>query len=67
LEDYDNYLCLPQDEECPINDIISSDIERLGLIGDRCKSLYINNMYFYYTNKKIDKPVITKLKVGEKN
>ena len=67
LDDYDNYLCLPKDEECPINDIISSDIERPDLIDDGYKSLYINNMYFYYTNKKVDKPVITKLEVREKN
>ena len=67
LDDYDNYLCLPINEECPINDIISSDIERPDLIDDGYKSQYINNMYFYYTNEKVDKPVITKLKVGEKS
>ena len=39
--DYDNYICLPKDEECPINDIISSDIELPDLISDGCKSLYI--------------------------
>ena len=67
LDDYNNYLCLPKGEECPINDIISSEVERPDLIQDGYKFVYLNNIYFYFTNKKVDKPVITKLKVGEKN
>ena len=64
LEDYDNHLCLPKDEECPINDIISSDIELPGLISDGCKSLYMldltENVYLDFKELKEIKKLLEK-------
>lgn len=66
LDDYGNFLCLPENEECPINDIISSDIERPDLIADNYSYINVGKKLLYFTNKKVDKPVITKLKAGER-
>ena len=66
LDDNDNYLCLPEKEECPINDIISSEEERADLIEEGYEKIKVNDLFFYITNKKTNKPIITKLKVGEK-
>ncbi len=62
LDDMNNYLCVPQDEECPINDIIVSSRERDDLKD--YNFTVIEDNYYYYTNKA-DKPIITKLKVTE--
>ena len=62
LDDMGNYLCLPENEECPINDIIVSTT----ILSDLTDYNYtrINGKYFYYTNLS-DKPIISKLKVME--
>ena len=62
LDDMDNYLCVPEGEECPITDVIVSNKERDDL-KDYNFSV-IDDKYFYYTNKA-DKQIITKLKVIE--
>ena len=59
-----NYLCLPENESCPINDIV---------ISKENDSLYYYQKYnikdsdgkiLYYTNNS-KKPIITKLKIAE--
>jgi len=66
LDDKGNYLCIPEGEECPINDIIFSEIELPNLLEENYTYIYLDNIYVYYTNEKKDKPVIVKLKVSEK-
>ena len=67
LDNHDNYLCFPENEECPINDIIYSSIERPDLVDKNYTYINISNQYFYYTNQKIENPVIVKLKASTKN
>ena len=62
LDDMDNYLCVPKDEDCPITDIVVSNTERDDLKDYNYS--FIDNKYFYYSNK-VDKQIITKLKVVE--
>ena len=62
LDNMGNYLCLPEEEECPINDIIVSDKERDDL--ENYNYILIGNKFYYYSNST-DKPIITKLKVVE--
>ena len=62
LDNMGNYLCLPKDEECPINDIIISNRKRYDLTN--YNNITIDDKYFYYTNLS-DKPIISKLKVME--
>lgn len=63
LDDMNNYLCIPNDEECPINDIIGSYVRRPDL-EQNYSYTNISNKYFYYTNSS-DNPIISKLKVTE--
>ena len=64
LDDMNNYLCISNEEECPINDIIESN-ERLPDLEQNYSYTNISdNKYFYYTNSS-DKPIISKLKVTE--
>ena len=65
LDDMGNYLCLPENEECPINDIIFSDHPREDLENLNYTYTNLGDKYFYYTNSSKDKPVISKLKVVE--
>ena len=64
LDDMGNYLCIKEEDECPINDIqvTFSDNEELERLN--YSYIVVNNKYFYYTNKA-KKPVISKLKVAE--
>ena len=65
LDEMGNYLCIPNDEECPINDIIISNEIKDELIQQNYSYINIsNNKFLYYTNSS-NKPVITKLKVAE--
>ena len=65
LDDYGNYLCIKESEDCPVNDIqvtksMDEELEKLGY-----SHIIINDeKYLYYTNTS-DKPVITKLKAAE--
>ena len=66
LDDMGNYLCFPENEECPINDIISSTTRREDLENKNYSFITINdNKYLYYSNQEVDKPVISKFKVVE--
>jgi len=66
LDDMGNYLCYPENEECPINDVISSRTKREDLENKNYSFITVNdNMYLYYSNQEKDKSVITKFKVVE--
>ena len=66
LDDMGNYLCFPENEECPINDVISSRTKREDLENKNYSFITINgNMYLYYSNQEKDKSVISKFKVIE--
>ena len=65
LDDFGNFLCIKENEDCPINDIkitnsTDEELEKLGY-----SHIIINDdKYLYYTNTS-EKPVISKLKVAE--
>lgn len=65
--DQENYLCYPEEEECPINEIIHSVGENPDLVNKNYSYVNIGDQYYYYTNNKTDNPVIVKLKVSTKN
>ena len=65
LDDMGNYLCFPEDEECPINDIISSRTRIEDLENKNYSFINVNDKYLYYSNQEVDKPVISKFKVVE--
>ena len=60
MDDYGNYLCIKESEDCPVNDIqvtksMDEELEKLGY-----SHIIINDeKYLYYTNTS-DKPVITR-------
>ena len=64
LDDIGNYLCVKENDDCPINDIKVTDSKQPDLENLNYSYFLINNKYFYYSNTS-DKPVITKLKVAE--
>lgn len=62
-------LCLPNDEECPLNDFAISDIiNDPNYIGynmlETTDSITYNKKYFYYTNKKTENKIITTFKLS---
>lgn len=63
LDDMGNYLCLPKNESCPVNDIQILNEKNDNLTD--YEFYKIGNKYLYFTNKSIDKPIITKLKAAE--
>ena len=63
LDNLGNILCLPESEDCPVNDFIISDSERSDLPD--YEYFKRGNRYVYYTNKKTDNQIYTKLKVVE--
>ena len=66
LDDMGNYLCFPENEDCPINDIISSRTRREDLENKNYSFITVNeNKYLYYSNQEVNKSVISKFKVVE--
>ena len=64
LDSNKNILCLPIDEECPLNDIKISDIELTDILPEYNHIELIESItgikkYIYFTNNKIDKNIIT--------
>lgn len=64
LDSEDNILCLPNDKECPIND--------LHILESPPSSPYTyhtiqltDNKYIYYTTEAIDKPIIVSFKLSD--
>lgn len=65
LDESGNYLCLPEKEICPINDIeIYNEAKNISNLSD-FKELSEGDKYIYYTNNSTEKALITKLKVAE--
>ena len=64
LDDTDNYLCLPEGESCPINDIFILN-EKNDSLNDTYIIYEFGNKYLYFTNESFEKPLITKLKSAE--
>ena len=64
LDDMGNYLCIKEDDDCPINDIKVTVSQQPDLEKLNYSYILINNKFFYYSNTS-EKPVITKLKVTE--
>lgn len=57
-------LCLPIDEDCPLNDFaISTNSDDINYVGYEKKevqdSVTLQTYYFYYTNSKTDNKIIT--------
>ena len=63
LDDMDNYLCLPKNESCPVNDIKILN-ERNDNLTDY-ESYKFGDKYLYFTNTSTERPIITKLKTAE--
>jgi hypothetical protein len=59
----DNYLCIPKNESCPVNDIKILD-ERNDNLTDY-ESYKFGDKYLYFTNTSTERPIITKLKTAE--
>ena len=65
LDDMGNYLCLPEDEECPINNIVISNHSLTDLEYLNYSLSVFDGKYIYYTNKDKNKGIIYNLKVAE--
>ena len=70
LDTYGNIMCIPEEDDCPINDI------KIDLISKSEEYLYdgykIANLYelsegfaLYYTNKKINNEIVVKIKFSD--
>ena len=64
LDDMGNYLCIKEEDQCPINDIqvtysYNEELERLNY-----SHIIVNNKYFYFSSAT-EKPIISKLKIAE--
>ena len=69
LDQAGNILCLPDNEDCPLNGFWISDIASdPEYIGYECKEVYDSidnsNFYIYYTNNNTDGEIITEFKLS---
>ena len=66
LDTYGNIMHIPEEEECPINDIIidliskKDEYDSKGYQNIQLKNIF-ENYTLYYTNKKIDNEIIIKI------
>ena len=72
LDSKNNILCLPIDEECPLNDFILSQEELPDLIPEYSEikvteSLTDSIKYIYYTNNKTNNKIITHFELSGNN
>ena len=72
LDSNNNILCLPENEECPLNDIKISELEDPYLINEYnhiqvFESITGIKKFIYFTNNKIDNNIITKLELNFDN
>ena len=62
-------LCVPENEECPLNDFAisssSNDANYNGYQNQKVIDSLENIYYFYYTNTKTDNKIITKFKLSK--
>ena len=66
LDSLGNIMCIPNNEECPINDIIidlQSEQEKYFAQGYKAGYISIidSDKYLYYTNNKTENPIVVKL------
>ena len=67
-KDSKEFLCFPEELDCPINDIIISNTEKKDLKSQNYKEQKIeNNFYLYTTNKKVENPLVVDFKLGYEN
>ena len=69
LDSNNNILCLPMNEECPLNDFKISDIPLPDLLPEYnhielTESITGIKQYIYFTNYKIDNIIITKFELS---
>jgi hypothetical protein len=64
LDDMGNYLCIKEEDQCPINDIQVTFSEDEELERLNYSHVIVNNKYFYFSSAT-EKPIISKLKVAE--
>ena len=72
LDTNNNILCIPINEECPLNDLKISDVELPDLEPEYSfvkvtESLTDSVKYIYYTNNKTDNNVITHFELSTNN
>ena len=59
LDNLNNPLCIENENECPINDIVINNNKSLE--GYKTIKFKEKNLYLHYTNKKTDNMIITKI------
>ena len=70
LDTYGNIMCIPENDLCPINEIIVDSIEKKneytkkGYEYTQLEQLN-KNYYLYYTNKEIDKEIVVSLNISD--
>jgi hypothetical protein len=64
LDDMGNYLCIKEEDKCPINDIQVTFSEDEELERLNYSHIIVNSKYFYFSSNT-EKPIISKLKVAE--
>jgi hypothetical protein len=72
LDTNNNILCIPINEECPLNDLKISDVRLSDLEPEYSfvivtESLTDSVKYIYYTNNKIDNNIITHFELSTNN
>ena len=70
LDTYGNIMCIPIEEECPINDIIIDlSAKNEEYLSNGYQYIQLENLTenhsLYYTNKEINKEIIIKMKFSE--
>ena len=72
LDSNNNILCIPINEECPLNDLKISNIELPDLLSEYSyikltESLTDSIKYIYFTNKKINNKIIIHFELSTNN
>ena len=70
LDTYGNIMCIPQDDECPINEVIVDYSSKYNEYTSRgYKIAYFKNLgddkILYYTNTKIDNPIVVNIIISD--
>ena len=70
LDTYGNKMCIPNEDECPINEIIvDSESKYNDYLSQGYQKAFLKNLKegysIYYTNTKIDNKIIVKIKFSE--
>jgi len=68
LDTYGNIMCIPKEDECPINDLIvdlPSKCDEYYSKGYLISESLLGDKAIYYTNKAINNPIVAKIKNSE--